>query len=75
MPVPKNTWIRPSSTVIGAGLCSPFLMVGAPGGIRPLGMMAGAAPVPLAAVTQDDLHPERLLHSYLRLVQPTWPAF
>jgi hypothetical protein len=31
--------------------------------------VAGAAPIPFAAVAQDDIHPERFLYSNLKFVE------
>jgi hypothetical protein len=39
------------------GLSAPFLIIGAPSGIRPLWMMAGTPPIPLTGITKKDFHP------------------
>ena len=52
------------------GLAPPFLVFRAPGGVGPLRVAAGAAPVPLAAIAQDDVHPQPLLNAELEPVPP-----
>ena len=56
-----------------AELCAPFLIVGAPDGVRPFRMMAGAAPVPLTAIAEQDVHTQHPLDAYFSPVQPAWP--
>ena len=42
---------------------APFLIFGAPGSVGTLRSMAGPAPVPLAAITEQHLHPQPLLET------------
>ena len=47
-----------------------FLVVRAPGGVGTLRMVTGAAPVPLAAITQEDVLAQSFLYSEFEFVYP-----
>ena len=49
-----------------------FLVVRAPGGIGAFRAMASAAPVPFAAIAQEDIHSQGPLDSYFKFIRPPW---
>ena len=51
-------------------LLSLLLVVRAPGGVGALGAVAGTPPVPLAIVTQEDIHAQIFLNPELDFVHP-----
>ena len=61
--------------LFGADLSAPLLVIWAPNGIRPLWIMAGTSPVPLAATTQRDVHAQHPLDADFSPVRPARPQF
>ena len=55
----------------GVGGLAPLLIFGAPGGVGTLRPAAGAAPVPLAAIAEEHLHPQPLLEAEFKPVKPS----
>jgi len=51
-----------------------FCIIRAPSGIRSLRAIAGAPPVPLTAVTEENIHAQFPLDVYLESVQSTGTA-
>ena len=47
-----------------------FLVIRAPGGVGTLRTVTGAAPVPLAVITQEDVLSQSFLYSELEFVYP-----
>jgi len=59
--------------LFGADLSAPLLVIWAPNGIRPLWIVAGTSPVPLAATTQRDVHAQHPLDADFSPVRPARP--
>jgi hypothetical protein len=58
-----------------ADLSASLLIIEAPDGISPLRVMAGTSPVPLAAITQHDVHAQHPLDADFSSVCPARPQF
>jgi hypothetical protein len=56
-----------------ADLSASLLIIEAPDGIRPLWIMAGTSPVPLAAIAKHDVHAQHPLDADFSSVCPTRP--
>jgi hypothetical protein len=58
-----------------AKLSDSLLVIGAPDGVRPLRMTAGASPVPFTAIAKNNVHAQHFLDAYFSPVRPAWPYF
>ena len=54
------------------GLASLLLIFRTPGGIGTLGPVAGASPVPFAAIAEKDVQAQSLPHSEVQPLRPAW---
>ena len=82
---PANQSARQFATIISSGfrsvkelaaitdLSASLLIIQAPDGVRPLRVMAGTSPVPLAAIAKQDVHAQHLLDSDFSSVRPARP--
>jgi hypothetical protein len=84
---PANQAARQFATIIASGfrsvkelaaiadLSASLLIIKAPDGVRPLRVMAGTSPVPLAAIAKHDVHAQHPLDADFSSVRPTRPQF
>ncbi len=56
-----------------SGLGAAFLVLGARGGVGTLGIVASAAPIPFAGVTQNGVYPQESFEPQAQPVSPVRP--